>query len=297
MDESIEQLTDTFAAHEYLAPDPADVLEKANAIARTYCRRRTAARATGVSFLGAGLVVGAVAVPRFRWHANAGGSVALGQPALGPGPAVAGTPIASPGVTGSPIASASPSATSTPRAYTQDEEIAEYFADGYDYDNAVQLASLWHETDPYQAKADAGLKLLQGVPLPVLPSGTPETPQEKAQGAFFAGGYDYNDAVTLGTLWHETDIGQIKAEAGQKLLDGQTLPIQPSTPIASTGPVVSSPTPLSSEDQALAAYFAAGYNYNDALALGTLWHLTDVGQIKADAGQKLLDGQTLPIAP
>ena len=242
-------------------------------------------------------MVGAVAVPRFRWHANAGGGIALGQPALGPGPAVAGTPIASPGVTGSPIASASPSATSTPRTYTQDEEIAEYFADGYDYDNAVQLAALWHETDPYQAKADAGLKLLQGVPLPVLPSGTPETPQEKAQGAFFAAGYDYNDAVTLGTLWHETDIGQIKAEAGQKLLDGQTLPIQPSTPVASTGPVVSSPTPLSSEDPALAAYFAAGYDYNAAITLGALWHETDLGQIKAEAGQKLLDGQTLPIAP
>ena len=161
----------------------------------------------------------------------------------------------------------------------------------------MQLAALWHETDPYQAKADAGLKLLQGEPLPVLPSGTPETPQEKAQGAFFADGYDYNDAVTLGTLWHETDIGQIKAEAGQKLLDGQALPIQPSTPIASTGPDVSSPTPMSSQDAALAAYFAAGYDYNAAITLGALWHETDLLQIKAEAGQKLLDGQTLPIAP
>ena len=60
MDDNIDRLNETFAAHEYLAPDPADVLEKANAIARTYCRRRTAARATGVSVLGAGLVVGAV---------------------------------------------------------------------------------------------------------------------------------------------------------------------------------------------------------------------------------------------
>ena len=59
----------------------------------------------------------------------------------------------------------------------------------------------------------------------------------------------------------------------------------------------SSATPLSSQDKALAEYFAAGYNYNDALTLGTLWHETDIVQIKADAGQKLLDGQTLPIAP
>jgi len=295
MDESIDQLTETFAAHEYLAPNAADVLEKANAIARTYCRRRTAARATGVSVLGAGLVVGVVAVPRLRWHADSGGSIALGQPALGPGPAVADAPSATPSP--NPRVTGSPTATSTPRTYTQQEELAEYFADGYNYDNAVTLARLWHESDFAQAKADAGLKLLEGIALPVLPSATPETPQEKAQGAFFADGYDYNDAVTLGTLWHETDIGQIKAEAGQKLLDGQTLPIEPSTPSTSTGAVVFSATPQSSEDQALAAYFAAGYNYNDAMTLGTLWHETDIGQIKAEAGQKLLDGQTLPIAP
>jgi hypothetical protein len=292
MDESIDQLTETFAAHEYLAPDAADVLEKANAIARTYCRRRTAARATGVSVLGAGLVVGAVAVPRLRWHADSGGSIGLGQPALGSAPAAAWTPSATAGPTASawPTASAPPIAPSATRTYTQQVELAEYFADGYDYDNAVQLASLWHETDPGQAKADAGLKLLEGLALPVAPNGTPETPQEKAQGAFFAGGYDYNDAVTLGNLWQETDIGVIKAQAGQLLLDGETLPIQPSTPSESA-------TPQSSEDQALAAYFAAGYNYNDAVTLGNLWHQTDLTQIKAEAGQKLLDGQTLPIAP
>ena len=56
-------------------------------------------------------------------------------------------------------------------------------------------------------------------------------------------------------------------------------------------------TPQSSTDKALAAYFAAGYTYNDAVALGTLWHETNTDQVKSDAGQKLLDGQTLPIAP
>ncbi|MDQ1465015.1 MAG: hypothetical protein QOC73_1956, partial [Actinomycetota bacterium] len=35
------------------------------------------------------------------------------------------------------------------------------------------------------------------------------------------------DAITLGKLWNETDTTQIKADAGQKLLAGQTLPIAP----------------------------------------------------------------------
>ena len=48
---------------------------------------------------------------------------------------------------------------------------------------------------------------------------------------------------------------------------------------------------------ALDAYFAAGYNYNAAVTLGTIWHETDILQIKTEAGQKLLDGQTLPVAP
>ncbi|MDQ1496517.1 MAG: hypothetical protein QOG69_3000, partial [Actinomycetota bacterium] len=224
----------------------------------------------------------------------------------------------------------------------QQEELNEFFADGYDYDNAVALASLWNKTDVYQVKADAGLKLLQGATLPVAPNGTPMTPVERAQNAFFTAGYDYNDAVTLGTMWHETDISQVKAEAGQKLLAGQTLPILPSgpaldayfaagytyddaitlgklwnetdttqikadagqkllagqtLPIPASGPIAPSSSAPSSADPALTAYFAAGYTYDDAVTLGKLWHETDIAKIKADAGQKLLAGQTLPIAP
>jgi hypothetical protein len=306
MHDNIEQLNETFAAHEYLAPDPGDVLEKANAIARTYCRRRLAARATGASVLGAGVIAGGIALPRLHWTSDSGG-VAVGQAASGGGaPVLAGTPTGaptiapspSPIVSGSPAASPSPSLSvpASPRPYNEQQELDAYLADGYDYDNAVQLSALWNVSDIETVKAEAGLKLLQGEALPVLPSGTPETPQQKALDAYFAAGYDYNDALTLGTLWHETDVTQIKTDAGQKLLDGQTLPITPTTP---TAPVASASDPASNPaaTAAWAAYFAHGYTYNDALALGTLWHETDTDQIKAEAGQKLLDGQTLPIAP
>ena len=303
MHESIDSLSDTFAAHENLAPDAGDVLERANALARIYCRRRRAAQATGASVLGVGLVAGTVALPRVAWRApsHTGGTVA--HAASGGGlPVLAGppsTPSTSPTMSPTPSATATPTPTITPRVYTQQQEFDAYFAAGYDYNNGLQLAALWKTTDVATAKAAAGLKLLEGEALPVMPSGTPETPQEKALGAFFNAGYDYNDALTLGTLWHETDVTQIKTEAGQKLLDGQPLPIVPSTPLTSDQPVVpgsASPNDTA-QSRALDAYFAAGYNYNDALTLGTLWHESDVTQIKAEAGQKLLDGQTLPIAP
>jgi hypothetical protein len=310
MNENIDQLRETFAAHEYLTPNPTEVLKKAGLRARSYQRRRLAARATGVSVLGAGIVAGGVRLPDLlrSQHGSTGG-VTVGQTAAGlsaPTAGVANAPIAIPTAvpssTPSAIASAtpiaSPSAPASPAAYNEQQELNAYFGDGYDYNNAMALATLWHETDIEKVKADAGLKLLQGATLPVTPNGTPETPQEKAQDAFFAAGYGYDDAVTLAGLWHETDLTQVKAEAGQKLLDGESLPI--AVPSPSPTPVASTPTApevSTAQEQELAAYFAAGYDYNDAIQLGTLWHQSDLLQIKTDAGQKLLAGQALPIPP
>jgi len=196
-----------------------------------------------------------------------------------------------------PLVSPTPTPT---RAYTQEQELSAYFGAGYDYTNALTLSNLWHETDLGKVKADAGLKLLQGETLPVPPNGTPESPQQKAIDAFINAGYTYDDAITLSNLWHETDIVQVKADAGQKLIDGQTLPIAPSvsdSPAANPSAPSSVPASTSAQDRALNAYFAAGYNYDDAVQLGKLWNKTDILQIKTDAGQQLLDGQKLPIAP
>ncbi|HTW21874.1 MAG TPA: hypothetical protein VME70_16900, partial [Mycobacteriales bacterium] len=74
---------------------------------------------------------------------------------------------------------------------------------------------------------DAGKKLLAGDSLPIPPSGTPVSETQKDEDFFIAAGYDYSDAQQLATMWHETDITQVKAEAGKKLLDGETLPISP----------------------------------------------------------------------
>jgi len=116
---------------------------------------------------------------------------------------------------------------------------------------------------------------------------------DKDWAAYFAAGYGYNDAVTLAKLWHlnGNDIGAVKAEAGRRLLAGETLPIKP-------GPEDSTPPSVDpKEAAAVAKYFAAGYNYKDAVKLARLWKLSDPYQAKVLGGKKLLAGETLPIRP
>lgn len=295
MNDDIEQLNDTFAAHEHLAPNAADVLARANVLARSYRRRRRAAQATGASVLSAGIVAGSVALPGLKWHHASQSGVSVAGTGVGNG--VPGSPSAT-----APVASPNPTPT-----FSDNQALAEYFADGYDVNNATALASLWHQTDLSLVKVKAGTLLLQGSALPVIPNGTPESADQKQQdqdlNAFFAAGYDYNDALTLRQLWNETDVVQVKADAGKMLLAGQTLPIKPTpvtSPTATPGagdPAASNPAADPAQESELNAYFGAGYNYDDAIQLGKLWNQTDVLQIKTEAGQKLLAGQTLPVAP
>jgi hypothetical protein len=305
-----DQLSETFAAHEHLAPDALEVMARAKRIARTYQRRRWAVRATGGAVLGAGLVAGGIALPGRAGHA-ASGSVARVN------------------------AAGDPSSSATPPAANQAQDLAAYFAAGYDYNDAVQLAQLWNESASAsgigQVKAEAGQKLLEGQKLPIPPSSTPESAEPQSVAAFFAAGYTYNDAVTLAGIWKETDTYKVKGQAGQKLLDGQKLPIPPSDPGGSgtsagsssgTTFVLSSraakkaslarkfvvgkagsgrtstaaaETPQQASD--IQAFFGAGYTYDDAVQLGKIWNETDTFRVKIDAGQKLLDGQTLPVQP
>lgn len=105
-----------------------------------------------------------------------------------------------------------------------------YFKAGYDYDDAVRLAKIWHDS-PYDAKILAGDKLLAGDPLPIKhhkPGDGGQTPRQiREVDAFFNAGYTYGDAVKLAKLWHTADPYHAKLRGGQKLLDGGTLPIPP----------------------------------------------------------------------
>lgn len=116
--------------------------------------------------------------------------------------------------------------------------------------------------------------------------------------AFWGAGYTAEDVDALAALW-QTGVVETKARAGQLLIDGQPVPLPPSGPVqdvsadATGGTADEGPSP---DLAALDAYFAAGYTYDDAVALGALWS-TEVDETKARAGQLLLEGQTLPVAP
>jgi hypothetical protein len=125
-------------------------------------------------------------------------------------------------------------------------------------------------------------------------SATPSQPdpeREERWNAYFAAGYGYNDALKLAQLWNSTeDVGAVKAEAGRRLLAGETLPIPP------TG----NPDPggVNPQEQAqVDAFFAAGYSYDHAVQLAELWNLGDPYRAKVEGGRKLLAGEPLPIRP
>jgi hypothetical protein len=298
MYEDREILLDTFDAHTDSSVDTADVLARVNAISRTRRRNRWVLQATGASLATVGLVAGGIALPGLL-----SGSAPRGHTAT--------VRVAS---QGSP-------------AHTRAQELAAFFDAGYVYGDAQKLAKLWNGTNINRVKAEAGQKLLDGETLPVQPSGTPVPPTDADVEAFFNAGYDYNDAATLAGIWHTTTTYQAKVKAGKKIENGESLPIPPSgrsgaasaSTAASTRtkklvskkmliirkkaaakqsvPSVATSGTTDGLSPALAAYFNAGYDYTDAQQLASAWHETDLGQVKAQAGQKLLDGDSLPVKP
>ncbi|MCU1603199.1 MAG: hypothetical protein JWO22_3908 [Frankiales bacterium] len=196
-------LRDALAHRADPLPAESEVLANADRLARRYRRRRRTAQATTGAVLGVGLVAGAVDLPSL-FHSD-------------------------PATPQTQLFGAQPTPTPT---HSDDQALTEYFNDGYDYRNAVDLARLWHETDIGATKVEAGHKLLDGETLPVKPAGQPASPADKdadqATSAFFNAGYTYDDAVELGKKWNLPDTYQVKVKAGHKVENGETLPVQPS---------------------------------------------------------------------
>ena len=133
------------------------------------------------------------------------------------------------------------------------------------------------------------------VPTPLVIPTYSESELEADWVAYFDAGYGYDDAVALAALWNtDQNIGLVKAEAGRRLLNGESLPVSPHP----NQDASSSPDPdAAANEAAWQAYFAAGYDYDDAVQLAALWNLPDPESAKIAAGKKLEAGQTLPIAP
>ncbi|GLW33154.1 hypothetical protein [Actinoplanes regularis] len=123
--------------------------------------------------------------------------------------------------------------------------------------------------------------IVAAAPASPVPSPEPTTEWD----AYWKAGYGYDEALELAKLWNmpTADISAVKAEAGRKLLAGQTLPVKP---------VVAEPVPDS-----VTQFFTAGYGYDDAVKLAKLWKLKTPYDAKVLAGKKLLAGEHLPFKP
>jgi hypothetical protein len=224
MKDHSEQLRAAFETHEEQTPDPAMVYARVQELAGRYRRRRWGARAAGGAVLGAGLIAGGVALPGVL---PAGPSTGTGL--VAPAAAPAGAPP-SPSLAPALAVPASPSAAVSPPASEQEAAWDAYFAAGYDYDDAVELAKLWNSKDEIgDVKAEAGRRLLAGERLPIEPD--PDTVADATEvarvEAFFAAGYSVEDAVELAELWKTADAYGAKVEGGKRLLAGDSLPIRP----------------------------------------------------------------------
>jgi hypothetical protein len=280
-----DQLREAFETHEHLAPDPAAVYARVQELARAYHRRRRGAQVASGAVLGAGLIAGAVNLPGLL-PARPSDSATLLAPAAAPAPATSpSAPSPSPSAP-SPFA---PSPSAPPSEAELQKQWDAYFAAGYDYDDAVKLAKIWNSKDEIgTVKAEAGRRLLAGETLPVKPSpdNVADAKEQRQVEAFFAAGYDVDDAVQLARLWKTADAYEAKVLGGRKLLAGETLPVKPSPGVADA-----------KVQRQVEAFFAAGYDYDDAVKLARLWKLSDPTDAKAEAGKRLLAGRTLPIRP
>ncbi|MEU4222268.1 hypothetical protein [Actinoplanes sp. NPDC026623] len=269
MTEHGDQLRRAFETHENEGPDPAEVYARVQQLARGYQWRRRGVQAAGGVVLGAGLIAGVMNISAvLPAGPNDNAAVQAGGPAA---PA-------------SPVVSVAPSA--RVQIDPNQDEFDAYFGAGYGYDEAVKLAKIWKKSqnDLGTVKAEAGKRLLAGETLPVKPD-----PDRARIDAYFGAGYGYDEAVKLAKLWKmpKGDIHAVKAEAGKRLLAGQTLPVKPPKEHVQDA----------QETAQLDAYFAADYDYNDAVKLAKLWKLKDPYAAKVAGGKKLLAGETLPIRP
>ena len=118
----------------------------------------------------------------------------------------------------------------------------------------------------------------------------PSPAEQKALDKYFGSGYDLSEGKKLQQLWkmQDKELIQVKAIAGQKLLDGEKLPVKPGYVVPADQPV---------KDKQVDAFFKEGYDYDDAAQLAKLWKLPSPYDAKVAGGKKILAGETLPIKP
>jgi len=146
---------------------------------------------------------------------------------------------------------------------------------------AVTGAGAAAAANPYSPMAQTVENVVRAVGLEwsAMPSGYTREQHDALWGA----GFEIEDVTALEELWG-TDTTETKARAGQMLLDGLAPPVAPGSMTTDT------------TGTRLEALWAAGYVWEDALALAELWGV-DVSEAKARAAAAVHQGQALPLPP
>lgn len=123
-----------------------------------------------------------------------------------------------------------------------------------------------------------------------------ESTEAEAYDAFWDAGYSFEQLTALADYWDLDQFGA-KAKAGSLILDGDQGFVDAA--LADIGTIAPAPTtppagdwnPDADDLDAFAAYWEAGYGYNQLLALADYWDLSEF-DAKVKAGTLVLGGRT-----
>ncbi|MDY1003886.1 hypothetical protein [Curtobacterium sp. CFBP9011] len=165
------------------------------------------------------------------------------------------------------------------------KDINAYYAAGYGYEDALDLAVLWNSADRPHAKTTAGAALIAGRALPFAPGqgfARSYTEAQRLRAFALTESDDPGLPARLAASWRISEQAA-KVKAGGLALANQPVPLEHPTPSAG---------------DAEAAFFAAGYDFADAQELAQAWKI-DTYSAKVKAGQDLLSTPqiALPIKP
>ena len=124
-----------------------------------------------------------------------------------------------------------------PEGYT-DAQYEAFWGAGFTAADQEALEELWN-VDSIEAKSRAGQAILDGEQLPFEPGTHADAPEltgeeAAATNAFLQAGYTGEDVDELMALWN-TEFLETKVRAGQMLLDGEELPLDPADAATSSG--------------------------------------------------------------
>jgi len=152
----------------------------------------------------------------------------------------------------------------------ESDQLDAFFAEGYEWDDALLFAKAWGMNDPVDAKIKAGLSILRGHRQWLADFlSEARASDENVWNAYATSIYDWDDAALLAKYWGLPDTGVAKMKIGQLILDNQSREID--------------------EALVMKAYFDSIYQWADAALLAKYWGLADPGVAKMKIGRLILD--------